>query len=308
MQFAPIQYKNQDPEADEARKVEEVEFFTLQLDCQILAEWFKALAENPPPWYPAQAQLLDWPIDERISELEGRPDLRLDYMLKGYAEGLPQKTTRAMSSADQASWLNKIRANGEKHAVDQIRMFDYASQMPHTDRATRFHQLVARIDWDDNSQPTKAFLAAVIKSCLEVERKYEDESGAIKFHMPPIDHLSLLRSIKAIDYVSLISREELAEIMTQRLEFLSRKKTFEAEDELRIVSVENLLKQLPTASFMKIFNTIREKLQFPESSESEEKPAEDKATDEAKAEETRTPAPDVFEVLATKGKGDSPKA
>lgn len=306
MQFAPIQYKNQDPEADEARKAEEVAFFTLQLDCQILAEWFKALAENPPPWYPAETQLQDWPIDDRITELETRPDLRLGYMLKGYAEGLPQKTTRAMTSVDQASCLNKIRAHGERHAVDQIRMFDYASQMPHTDRARRYDQLVARIDWSDNSPPTKAFITMVITSCMNEERQYLRQGIVKTFHDPPLTNLSLLGSIPMDDYIRAIDEKKVIEIMHLLRKRQAKNECLTPEQELEIVSIKWLVKQLPTSSFRPVFNTIREKLQFTEPSKPEEKPVEDKPAGEATVEEDNSPeSQDIFARLAAKG--DSPK-
>ncbi|MFA6099742.1 MAG: hypothetical protein WC750_02555 [Patescibacteria group bacterium] len=304
--FEPIKYKNLDPDADDARKAEETEFYTLHLDCQILAEWFEALAKNPPPWYPAGAQLDDWNINDRITELETRPDLRLGYMLKGFAETMPHKTTRAMTSAVQASFLNRIRENDERLAVDQIRMFSYEAQMPHTNRAERFDKLVARINWKDDSPPTKAFITMVIASCMNEERQYFRQGIAKTFHEPPLTNLSLLESIPMDDYIRAIDEKKVIEIMHLLRKRQARHECLTPEQELEIVTIEWLVKQLPTASFRPVFNAIREKLRFSESSEPEEKPAENKAADEATVEEDDSPeSQDIFARLAAKG--DSPK-
>lgn len=304
--FEPIQYKNQDPDADDAHKAEETEFYALHLDCQILAEWFEALAENPPPWYPAETQLQDWSIVERMYELRDRPDLRLYYMLKGFAERLPPITTRAWSIDTQSDHLNQIREHGERHAPDQIRMFDYKSQMPHTNLAKRYDQLVARIDWSDDSPSTKAFIALVIQSCMNQERQYLRQGIVKTFHEPPLTNLSLLGSIPMGDYIRAIDEKKVIEIMHLLRKRQAKNECLTPEQELEIVSIEWLVKQLPTASFRPVFNAIREKLRFSESSEPEEKPAEDKPMDEATVEEDNSPeSQDIFARLAAKG--DSPK-
>ncbi len=314
--FEPIQYKSQDPEDDDAHKAEEAEFYTLHLDCQILAEWFEALAENPPPWYPAETQLQDWSIVERMHELRSRPDLRLNYMLKGFAESLPTKTTRAWSIDTQSDNLNQIRENGERHAVDQVRMFDYKSQMPHTDRVVRFNKLVARINWSDDTPPTKAFIAMVIASCMNVERRYTKENGAGAFHEPPLTHLGLLDSIPMQDYLRAIGEDKVIAIMNQhrKCQALDKKPLSPEKELVEIVTIEWLVNQLPTLSFRPVFGTIHERIGFSIPSKPEEKPAEEKAQDDAWTDQkpadqgSPAPAPDVFDVLATKGKGESPKA
>ncbi|MHB8830962.1 MAG: hypothetical protein ACYC44_02520 [Patescibacteria group bacterium] len=307
------------PEFDDSRRVEASKFYERSLVCQLLAEWFAALAADPPPWYPAEEQLKDWSLNERLKEAGDRPDLRLKYMLEGISANLPEIAFRDMPPELQANLLDRVRLSGVKKAIDQVRMFETPPLMVHTDRAQRYEQLVARINWNDDSQQTKAFLATVITSCLELERHYEDENGATKFHERPINPLRLLQSINALDYVKLIKPELLAEVMTQRLDYFARKKPFEPEDDLRLIPVESMLERLPSSSFRKIFDTIREKLGFPEVKKVEEAkvdepPAEDKVADEAwtdqKPADQGPPAtePDPFDVLAAKGKGESPKA
>ncbi|MDD5437618.1 MAG: hypothetical protein PHC70_00530 [Patescibacteria group bacterium] len=300
--FEPIIYKNKDPkpEFDDARKAEAAKFYELHLDCQIMAEWFKALAESPPPWYPAEAQLEDWCIKERLGEAGDRPDLRLKYMLEGISADLPVVAFRDMPADLQANLLDRIRLSSAKLAVDQIRMFDASSLMVHTDRAKRYDQLVGRIDWNDNSPATKAFLATVITSCLELERHYEDDNGATKFHERPINPLRLLQSINALDYVKLIKPELLAEVMIQRLDYFARKKTFEPDDDIRIIPIESMLEGLPSSSFKKIFDTIREQLGFPERKKAEG----ELKLDEPLAEGWQAPAGEE----PKPGEGDSPKA
>lgn len=300
--FEPIIYKNKDPkpEFDDARKAEAAKFYELHLDCQIMAEWFKALAESPPPWYPAEEQLKDWSLEERLKEAFDRPDLRGKYVLEGLSSNLSDIAFRDMPPELQARMLDSVRVSGVKKAFDQIGMFDIASLMIHTNRSRRYDQLVARIDWNDNSAATKAFLATVITSCLELERHYEDENGTTKFHERPINPLRLLQSINALDYVKLIKPELLAEVMTQRLDYVARKKPFEPEDDLRIIPVESMLEGLPSSSFRKIFDaTIREQLGFPDPKKAEEPKLDEPLADGWQAPAGEEPKP---------GEVDSPKA
>jgi hypothetical protein len=299
--FEPIKYENRDPnpEFDDDRKKEADKFYELHLECQILAEWFDALAANPPPWYPAETQLQDWAIVERMHELKDRPDLRLDYMLKGFAESLPIKTTRAWPIDTQSDNLNQIRENGERHAVDQVRMFDYKSQMSHTDRVVRFNKLVARINWGDDSPPTKAFIAMVLQSGMQIERKYTEESGRITFHKPPLTYLGLLESIPMKDYLEAIGQDKVIAIFMALRKCQSKDKCLSPEQEIEIVSIEWLVNHLPTASFRPVFDTIRRELGFPEL-----KKPEAAKPDEPLAEGWQAPATEEHKP----GEVDSPKA
>lgn len=303
--FEPITYQNKDPspEFDDDRKKEADKFYELHLDCQILAEWFTALAENPPPWYPAEAQLNDWSTKERLDEAADRPDLRLQYMFEGITANIPAVAFRDMPPALQADLLDRIRRSGAKMAVDQIRMFDASSLMVHTDRAKRYDQLVARIDWKDDSPPTKAFIAMVLQSSMHIERQYTEESGRITFHKPPLTYLGLLESIPMKDYLEAIGQDKVIAIFMALRKHQSHDKCLPPDEEIGIVSIEWLCEKLPTSSFLPVFKTVRNTLGFPELKKPEPAKTEEAKLDEPLAVGWQAPAAGE----SKPGEGDSPK-
>lgn len=249
--FEPVKYKVSAPDAseeatDSARDKQQREYQLATLDSLVLAEIYEQLAKNPPPWYTAEMQLADWPISERFAELEERPDLRLGYMLKGVTEGLPKISTRKKKPATQAEWLDEVRESGEKSALDQIRMFDYHAQMPHTDRAKRVQKLWGRIDWNDDSPASKEFYVALIKSGLQKDRKFTQE-GKERTHSPAMTCHQILTDISPMAFVHHISEEKRAASMTKRLAYEAKGKFLPAEEELlEIVTIESFCLQMPS--------------------------------------------------------------
>lgn len=269
--FVPVTYP-QDA-TDEQLQAQEQQFFATTLDCQILAEVWEALASQPPLWCSPEVQLQDWSIAERMQELARRPDVRLTIMLKGVAAGLPPKTTRAMPPQFQADFLDQVRQNGEKSAGEQIGHFGYATLMIHTDRVKRVHQLLLRLNWEDDTPATKSLIATLISSALATDREYH-ESGQDKTHTPPITAHDLLSALNPLDYVTHVSREELAEIMRRRLEYEIKHQPHPAEEELEFITVDGLCRQMPTKCLRPAVELIFDRLGYPKPETASQAPAD----------------------------------
>ncbi len=271
--FVPVTYPTD--AADEQLQVEEQQFFATTLDCQILAEAWDTLVSDPPLWYPPEVQLQDWSLAERMQELAQRPDVRLTIMLKGVSAELPPKTTRAMPPQFQADFLDQIRSNDEKSAAEQVRHFDYATLMIHTDRVKRVHQLLKKLDWEDNAAETKNLIATLISSALATDREYH-ESGEDKTHTPPITAHDLLSALNPLDYITYVSRDELAEIMHRRLVCELENKVYAADEELEFITVDGLCRQMPTDCLRPAVELIFEKLGYPKPETANQETAADK--------------------------------
>lgn len=270
--FVPISY--QDNASDEQLVVAEKEHFDRTLDCQILAEIWSVLTQDPPPWYKPEDQLEDWSMTERLHELAARPDVRLAIMLKGVSADLPPKTTRAMPPQFQADFLDQVRKNDEKSAGEQIGHFGYATLMIHTDRVRRAHQLLARLNWEDDTPVTKNLIAMLIKSALRLDREYRAD-GMDKAHAAPITAHDLLSVLDPLDYITHVSREELAEIMRRRLARELENEVYAADEELKFVTVDGLCRQMPTDCLRPAVELIFDRLGYPKpETASQEMPAD----------------------------------
>ncbi|MDD2786138.1 MAG: hypothetical protein PHS79_04600 [Patescibacteria group bacterium] len=258
--FEPLQYT--DPNASDEAKAQEAErFYRSNVACQILAEWFQFLAQFPTAWYPAEAQLKDWPINKRLHELADRPDARYKLMCAGFANDMPEKTTRNIPPTSQAEWLDKTRESGDKTAEQHVRMFKYSLSMCHTDPVMRFLQLSKRIDWADESPLTCSFILAFISSAMNDKRLYEGDDGYTETHSPVILHREFLAELDLIEYLKVVGLERQIEILKRRATAEANNQFFSIRQELtEIVTVSELCDKMPVRYFKPVFELIGKKL------------------------------------------------
>lgn len=302
--FVPVKYPTD--ATDEQLKHEELAYFARKPDSQILAEFWNLLSSSPPAWYAPDIQLQDWTMAERMQELEQRPDVRLTIMLKGVSAELPPKTTRAMPPQFQADFLDQVRQSGDKSSGDQVLHFSYDTLMIHTDRVRRVHQLLARMNWEDDSPETKDLVAILIHSALAGDREYH-ENGEDLAHAPPITAHDLLSVLVSLDYVTHISRPELAEIMKRRLEYEAKRQIYPAQEELDFITVDGLCRQMPTGCLRPAVELIFDRLGYPKpEAGSQETPADNGPVTQIPDDEEVEPESELPEFQLDRDGSDNP--
>lgn len=299
--FVPVKYPKD--ATDEQLEATEHEYFHRMPDCQILAEVWSVLTQNPPDWYGTENQLHDWSMAERFQELEARPDVRLAIMLKGVSTGLPAKTTRAMPPQFQADFLDQVRQSGDKSATEQVLLFEYDTIIIHTDRVRRMHQLLARMNWEDNSQETKNLIAILIHSALITVRECHEVED--KAHEPLITAHDLL-SVLVLDYVTHISRPELAEIMKRRLEYEAKRQIYPAQEELEFITVDGLCRQMPTKCLRPAVELIFDRLGYPKPKTADQTPADNSPVAQIPDDEKIVPESELAEFRLDREDDESP--
>jgi len=246
--------------SDEQKAQEAQDFYADRPALQVVAEAYSKVIELNPTWFPAEVQVEAFPLIDRLIVLADCPAERAK-LFRAFAGELPLEVVYDMPCEWQEQVMSLVLKKKVKTPLDLVRSIEPRLLVTYGDVERMWHDLASRIPWHDDSETTKAVLSAMFVALLKADRTHEAD-GQTKTHPPILTYHQFRTRISFEAWQKFLPVKTRAEVDKARLEAEGDERTFKAEDEVKLITLEAIFHDLPTQFFHPATILCTEKMGF----------------------------------------------
>lgn len=267
---------------------------------QVMSELFVTARKLDLAWWTPKACLTIYTVDERLKDLDARPDLRVQF-LDALVPGMPAKMARRMSPEKQALFINEALLEDIPHAkVEGAYAPDLLALYGKIDRL--YFQICDAFPWEENTPPHKELIKSFLQSLLNAVREWKGKK--LTPVLKPHDVLTAIDSEVWETHVRKDVRVKIRDAWL-KLEATTPGKPHTAAMTLEIVTIDGL-DDIPVECLKPLFDLAGKKMGFarPEPVLTDDKPDDNKSTEAAPV----TTKPENTPTIAPQPTDDGPKS